>query len=79
MASVRRSFDEDSSISCFIILGQKPLREQNAKYIRKSSKAKMPASSPPAPGRISSRQGRVANSCLGMSVAFILSDTKLSC
>jgi hypothetical protein len=40
---------------------------QNAWYMRNRSPAKMAASDPPAPGRISIRHGRWANGCTGTS------------
>ena len=44
--------------------------EQSEVYIDRSSEAKRAASEPPAPGRISIRQGSVEKGCLGRREVF---------
>lgn len=68
-ASERRSADEPppaSSVSFLRIVAFKPRLEQNEEYMCRSSAAKIPASSPPAPGRISRRHGSCAKGCFGI-------------
>jgi len=63
-----------SAVSYLRVEVRNPIREQYASYMRNTSPAKIAASSPPAPGRISIRQGRCAKGCTGIKLVFSASD-----